>query len=146
MSKNYTVQTKILKPVTEVFQAIVTSETIIRYFCDAVSSDLLEGAEVIWTWNDYGSNSVLVKTVRENELIELVLDSKNWDKTTNDRYEVTVSMEFEALDDRSTMLSISESGWRTDAEGLKGSHDNCGGWAQMTICLKAFLEYGIDLR
>ena len=44
------------------------------------------------------------------------------------------------------MLSISESGWKTDEEGLKGSHDNCGGWQQMAMCLKAYLEYDIDLR
>ena len=55
-------------------------------------------------------------------------------------------MEFEALDDNSTMLSISESGWKTNAEGLKGSHDNCGGWQHMAMCMKAYLEYGIDLR
>ena len=44
------------------------------------------------------------------------------------------------------MLSISESGWKTDREGLKGSHDNCSGWTHMAMCLKAYLEHGLDLR
>ncbi len=47
---------------------------------------------------------------------------------------------------RSTMLSISEQGWLTDEAGLKGSHDNCSGWTHMALCLKAFVEHGIDLR
>jgi hypothetical protein len=44
------------------------------------------------------------------------------------------------------MLSISEQGWKTDAPGIKGSLDNCGGWTHMAMCLKAYIEHGIDLR
>ena len=64
----------------------------------------------------------------------------------NESYPVKVIFEFEALDDGNTMLSISEEGWKTDADGLKGSHDNCGGWTHMAMCLKAWIEHGIDLR
>ena len=87
-------------------------------------------------------------TVRsvETAAIELVLNSKDWNKTREDAYDVRVIFEFEESDDGGTILSISESGWRTDAEGLKGSHDNCGGWMHMATCLKAFLEHGVDLR
>ncbi len=146
MPNNYTIRTKIKRPVAEVFDAIVSSETIIKYFTNGTSGDLVEGDEVIWRWDDYGSNPVVVKTVKPNTLIELTLNSRNWQKTEDEAYEVLVSMEFEALDADSTMLSISESGWRTDAEGLKGSHDTCGGWKPVAMCLKAFLEYDIDLR
>ncbi len=146
MTRNYTVRTKINKPAAEVFRAVVDADLMTKYFTDSVSSGLIAGKEVMWTWDEYGSNPVFVKTVTPNELIEITLDSKNWDKTSEDSYEVLVSMEFEALDERSTMVSISESGWRHDAEGYKGSHDNCGGWQDMLCCLKAFLEYGIDLR
>ena len=88
---------------------------------------------------------VVVRKVVTNELIELAIDSKEWDKTKDDAYEVLVIFEFEELDD-GTMLSISEQGWKTDADGLKGSHDNCEGWTHMTMCLKAYLEHDIDLR
>ncbi len=146
MPNNYTVRTRINKPVAEVFDAVVSREIMTSYFTNASSSDLVEGATVIWHWEEYGENPITVKTVRTNELIELILDSEKWQKTKDEAYDVLVSMEFEALGDNSTMLSISESGWRTDEEGLKGSHDNCGGWTHMGMCLKAFLEYGIDLR
>ena len=146
MSKNFTVRTRINKPVADVFQAVVVGDIMTRYFTDAVSSDLVEGSKVDWTWNEWGTNEVGVRRVVENELIELTLDSRNWAKTKDDAYEVVVSMTFEALDDTTTMVSISETGWRRDEEGYRGSHDNCGGWQDMLNCLKAYLDHGIDLR
>ena len=145
MSRNYTVQTKIKRPVADVFDAIVASERMKNYFVDGASSDLIEGKEITWRWDHYGENPVTVRKVVANELIELAIDSKEWDKTRDEAYEVLVIFEFEALED-GTMLSISEAGWKTDADGLKGSHDNCGGWTHMAMCLKAYLEHGIDLR
>lgn len=145
MSRNYTVRTKILRPVDEVFDAIVNSEEMKKYFLDGASSDLIEGKEVTWRWDHYGENPVTVRKIVENKLIELAIDSKKWAKTKKEAYEVLVIFEFEELED-GTMLSISEQGWKTDADGLKGSHDNCGGWTHMAMCLKAYLEHGIDLR
>ncbi len=146
MSRNYTIRTRINKPIAEVFNAVVSREIMTRYFINEASGDLVAGEEVIWTWDGYGDSPITVKTIRVNELIEMIIDSRQWKKTTDEAYEVLLSMEFEALDNNSTMLSISESGWKTNAEGLKGSHDNCGGWQHMAICMKAYLEYGIDLR
>ncbi len=145
VSRNYTVQTKILRPVADVFDAVVSSERMKKYFIDGASSDLVEGKEVTWRWDHYGENPVSVRKVVENKLIELAIDSREWDKTKDEAYEVLVIFEFEELED-GTMMSISEQGWKTDADGLKGSHDNCGGWTHMAMCLKAYIEHGIDLR
>jgi uncharacterized protein YndB with AHSA1/START domain len=145
LTRNYTVQTRILRPVAEVFEAIVSGDTLKRYFVNGTSGDLVVGERVAWQWDDYGENTVVVRKVVRNELIELALDSKEWKKTHSEAYEVLVVFELEELED-GTMLSISEQGWKTDADGLKGSHDNCGGWTHMAMCLKAHLEHGIDLR
>ena len=145
MSRNYTVQTKIKRSVADVFDAVVSSERMKNYFVDGASSDLIEGKEVTWRWDHYGESPVVVRKVVENELVELAIDSREWDKTKDEAYEVLVIFEFEELED-GTMLSISEQGWKTDADGLKGSHDNCGGWTHMAMCLKAYIEHGIDLR
>ena len=146
MPRNYTVTTRIRRPVSEVFAAIVERGQLTRYFTDRSNSDLIEGARISWTWDQWGEHPVRVKKVIANKLIELTLDSKDWKKTTRDSYEVLVSFEFAETEDGGTLLSISESGWRTDSEGLKGSHDNCGGWAQMAMCLKAYLEHDLILR
>ena len=147
MAHSFTVQTKILRPVADVFDAIVSREKLCHYFTDEASGDLEEGAEIKWRWDHYHATlPVIVTRIVKNELIELTLNSKQWEKTTKDDYDVKVIFEFEALDDGTTMLSISEDGWKTDKEGLKGSHDNCGGWTHMAMCLKAWIEHGIDLR
>jgi uncharacterized protein YndB with AHSA1/START domain len=146
MARNYTVQTRIMRPVADVFDAVVSRNKMLNYFVDGASGDLEEGATVRWHWNHYGENPVVVRKVIENQLIELTLDSREWDKTKNEGYDVRVIFEFEELEDGGTMLSISEDGWKTDTDGLKGSHDNCGGWTHMAMCLKAWIEHGIDLR
>lgn len=146
MNRNYTVNTHILKPVQEVFNAVISKDVLNKYFTDGSNSDLAEGDRVRWRWNHFGELSVLVKKIIRNELIELSLDSREWQKTTEDAYDVLVIFEFEATEDGGTKMSISEQGWQTDAEGLKGSHDNCSGWTHMANCMKAWLEHGIDLR
>jgi len=145
-AQNYRIRTRINKPVAEVFKAVTSSDSLIKYFVDSSSHDLLPGQKVSWHWDHYGANEVTVKQVIDNELIELTLDSENWDKTVASGYDVTVTIAFEALDDRTTMVSISESGWLHDEPGYKASHENCGGWQDMLLCLKGYLEYGIDLR
>ena len=146
MARNYTVSTKILKPVAEVFDAIVSSEKLCNFFTDRSSGDLEPGKEIRWHWNHYGELPVTVDEVVKDQRIVLTLDSQVWEKTKSEAYDVKVIFEFESLDDGSTMLSISEEGWKTDVDGLKGSHDNCGGWMHMATCLKAWIEHGIDLR
>ena len=147
MARNYTVQTKILKPVAAVFDAIVSSDKLCNYFTDQASGDLEEGKEIQWHWDHYDPwLPVVVDKIIANERIELTLDSAKWEKTRSEAYPVKVIFEFEQLDENTTMLSISEEGWKTDADGLRGSHENCGGWSHTQMCLKAWLEHGIDLR
>lgn len=146
MTRNYTVNTRIAKPVADVFDAIVSSDKLIRYFTNGSSGDLVEGATVRWRWDDYGELPVVVRKIVAQQRIELVIDSAVWKKTGNEAYDVLVIFEFEALEDGDTLLSISEEGWKTDADGLKGSHDNCSGWTHMALCLKARIEHDIDLR
>ena len=146
MSRNYTISTRINRPVSEVFSAVVSGNRLTRYFTDVSSGDLISGERIVWTWKDWGDHPVTVRTVETDRYIELALNTKDWKKTRNDAYDVSVIFEFEETDDGGTLLSISEQGWRTDEEGLKGSHDNCGGWMHMAMCLKAYLEHDIDLR
>ena len=146
MAPNYTVSTKILKPVAEVFDAVVSSEKLCNYFTNKASGNLEPGKEIRWHWDHYGELPVVVDEVVASERIVLTLNSKTWEKTKSEAYEVKVIFEFEALEDGHTMLSISEDGWKTDEDGLKGSHENCGGWTSMAMCLKGWIEHGIDLR
>ncbi len=54
---------------------------------------------------------------------------------------------FEPLDgDTRTLVSVSEGSWHETPAGLKGAFGNCFGWSQMICAMKAWLEYGINLR
>ena len=48
--RNYTVRTRINRPIADVFKAIVDREIITRYFVDATSHSMVEGQKVAWTW------------------------------------------------------------------------------------------------
>ena len=144
--QNYTVQTKINRRVDEVFQAIVGADSICKFFTDKTSGPLVAGDRVVWHWTAWGDYPVVVKEVVENQRVHLQLDSRDWKKTDDEAYAVDIRLEMESLEDGATMLRISEQGWRMDEPGLKASHENCSGWTHMAMCLKAYLEHGIDMR
>jgi hypothetical protein len=49
-------------------------------------------------------------------------------------------------DDGSTVVTITEKSRNNDEAGIKWLTGNTAGWANFLACLKAFLEYGINLR
>ncbi len=143
---NYVVNTKILRPVADVYRAIVDPRELEKYFVDRTDTGISQGAEIVWSWKKWGDYPVKVVGCVENQRVELEIDSMLWKKTAGAGYKVRVLMELQSLGPGETLLSISESGWLADDSGLKASHENCSGWTHMALCLKAFLEHGIDLR
>ena len=61
-------------------------------------------------------------------------------------YNTRVEMTFTPLEGGATMVTITESGWLDDEKGRELSYGNAGGWMHMMACLKAYLEYNINLR
>ena len=55
-------------------------------------------------------------------------------------------MNFESTGPNETLVKISESGWRETQDDLNSSYGNCMGWSQMLSAMKAYVEYGINLR
>jgi len=55
-------------------------------------------------------------------------------------------MTFEALDSDSTLVRVSESGWKENDKDLNSSYMNCMGWSQMLYALKVYVERGFNLR
>jgi len=64
----------------------------------------------------------------------------------DDPYETTVTMEFEALDDGRTLVTIGEEGWRETDAGREASYGNCMGWTGMLCAMKVWVEHAINLR
>ncbi len=68
-----------------------------------------------------------------------------WSAGENDEA-TEVRIEFEPLDDDSTMVRISEGTWPQTQGNLERSYGNCMGWTQMIASMKTYLEHGLNLR
>jgi uncharacterized protein YndB with AHSA1/START domain len=142
MALGFNVSARIAKPAPEVFDAVVNPAKLSGYFTTirGASAPLVAGTTVTW-WGDI---PVEVDEVKPHERIVL-----RWDATDADgkpAYKTRIEMKFQALDDGGTLVTIAESGWKDDPVGLRRSHLNCEGWTQMLCSMKAYLEYGINLR
>lgn len=119
-----------------------TPKKLSSYFTTigGASAPLVKGTTVTW-WKD-----------APVEVVELVPESRivlRWDGGTGEdeaRYKTLVEMNFKPLEDGGTLVTIAETGWREDDAGRRGTYLNCEGWTQMLCCMKAFVEYGINLR
>jgi uncharacterized protein YndB with AHSA1/START domain len=154
MQLKFQIQTKIQKPIAEVFDAVYNPTKLSAYFTTGgATAPLDEGTTVTWRFADYpGDIPVTVKKVVPNQQIIFQWDAyEPPTKLDNEPprpvdYKTTIEMTFESLDPANTLVRIVESGWRETQRGLDGSYGNCMGWTQMSCCLKAFLEYNINLR
>jgi len=143
MALRFTVSGRIARPVAEVFNAVVDPAQLSRYFTTGGAEGRLEtGATVTWDFADFpGAFPV--------EVVEVVPDRRivlRWEAGKSAGYDTTVTMEFEQLDDGRTLVSIAEEGWRHTAEGQRAAFDNCGGWSGVLLCMKGWLEHGLNLR
>jgi len=143
MKLKFQVQTKIQKPISEVFDAVYNPEKLTGYFTNGGASAPLDaGTTVEWTFADtpgqtIGPFPVEVKDVVTNELIAF-----EWEAGSGG-YNTRVEMTFEETNPGETLVKITESGWKDAVKELKDSYGNCMGWSQMLSALKAFSEYGI---
>jgi uncharacterized protein YndB with AHSA1/START domain len=141
MELKFQVQLKIRKPVAEVFEAVVNPDKLSGYFVQSSSGPLAEGTTVQWKFAEAPEPfPVVVKEVVPNEKIVFTWPAYGAD------YETHVEMTFKTLDGGDTMVQVVEGGWRDDEAGRKSSYGNAGGWMHMMACLKAYLEYGVNLR
>lgn len=155
MELKFNVSAHISRPVQEVFEAVVDPATLSRYFTTGGAKGRLEtGATVTWDFHDFpGAFPVEVVEVVENERIVLKWEAHEGEidltgGTPPDLpgYSTKVTMTFKPVDGNRTLVSISEEGWRETQGGLVASYGNCMGWSQMLGAMKAWIEYGINLR
>jgi uncharacterized protein YndB with AHSA1/START domain len=145
MNLEFQVQMKIQKPVREVFDAVYNPEKLSGFFTTgSASAPLDEGTTVQWAFADNPGDENKRFPVKVEKMVPNKLILIRWEGA-KDR-ETSVRMEFEESGDSETIVRISESGWRESQEDLDRSYMNCFGWGQFVCCLKAFAEYGINLR
>ena len=130
---------QIQKPVTEVFEAIVNPDQMCQYFISKSSGRMEEGKELIWRFPEFDHEfPVRIGKIEMDQYI-----SYYW---TIDELELLVEMTLTAKENNSTLVSITEKSRNNNKAGIKWLKGNTEGWANFLACLKAYLEYGINLR
>ena len=133
-------QVGINKSVVDVFSAIVNYEQMTNYFISSASANMTEGATITWTWSDVNAEgTVYVETIIPNSKIVFY-----WPATSPNR---KVELSFQELENGATKVSAVESGdWGLNIASIEAACQQTGGWMHMLLCLKAYLEHGINLR
>jgi uncharacterized protein YndB with AHSA1/START domain len=130
---------QILKPAGEVYEAIVDPDKMINYFISKSSGRMVEGRKLIWQFPEFKTEF----PIRVGKLKKDYYISYYWEI---DGIELLVEMTLESRGKESTVVTITEKSRKNDEEGIKWLQGNTQGWANFLACLKAYLEYRINLR
>ena len=141
--KNKTLEIKaalqILKPVNEVFETIVNPEKMRNYFISKSSGKMEEGKQILWQFPEFDKDF----PIRVGKIILNQYISFYWDF---DGKELLVEMTLTPKKNNATLVTITEKSRDNDEAGIEWLMKNTEGWANFLACLKAYLEYGINLR
>lgn len=130
---------QILKPVNEVFEAIVNPEQMINYFISKSSGRMEEGKNLTWNFPEIEMDvPVKIGKIINDEYI-----SYYWE---NGESTQLVEMNLKPYKDGFTVVTVTEKSMENTETGIKWLKENTEGWANFLACLKAWMEYGIHLR
>lgn len=131
---------KILKPPHEVFEAIVDPAKMSNYFISKSTGRIEEGKTLTWQFPEFDMQfPVRIKKVEEDKFISYAWDDEEGGETI-------VDIALEPRPNNETLVRIKEKSKEANEAGIKWYGRNTEGWANFLACLKAFLEYGINLR
>lgn len=129
---------QIRKPVSEVFEAIINPDKMSNYFILKSSGRMQEGEEIKWWFPEFEEEFLIrVNRVEQDRYI-----SYYWDI---DEEELLVEITLTPKED-STLVSITEKSKDNNESGIRWLKSNTAGWANFLDCLKAYLEFGVNLR
>lgn len=130
---------QILKTASTVFEAIIDPEEMSNYFISEGSGKMVEGETLTWKFSELDMEfPVYVKKIEQDRYI-----SYRWEVEGE---MLLVEMTLEPYGNDATVVTITEKDRDNDEAGIKWLMGNTGGWANFLACLKAYLEYGINLR
>lgn len=137
-SKCAEAQMLIRKPVEDVFEAFINPAITKNFWFTKASGKLEVNKKITWEWEMYNiSTTVIAKEILQNQKIVF-----EWDNATR-----TVEFNFKELDDDSTFVTVTESGYdKTGDELIQIIKDSTGGFTTVLDGLKAFLEHRINLN
>ncbi len=131
---------QIQKSLQDVFEAIVDPKKMSNYFIADGSGRMEENKKLVWHFPEFTIDvPVSVGKIEKDKYI-----SYSWDGEAGRK--LLVEMTLTSKGDNNTLLTITEKSMDNDEIGIKWLKSNTEGWANFSACLKAYLEYGINLR
>lgn len=129
-------------PPARAYEAVADPEQLSQHFTMGGAIGRAErGAQLTWEFADFpGPFDVEIVEAVPHEVI--AFDWPHPAGTGRNR----VRFRFSAIDETRCKVSVTESGWTADAEGLGFAFGNCMGWTHMLAAMKAWLDHKIQLR
>lgn len=131
---------RIAKPAHEVFEAIVNPEKMKHYFIAKSSGRLEEGKTVEWGFPEME----MTFPVQVQQVVPDKTVSFTWQSLSGKDLLVTINLQ--AVADAITYVTVTEGEEERNEQGIQWLKNNTAGWANFLACMKAYLEYGINLR
>lgn len=131
---------QISKAMHEVFEAIVDPAHMANYFIADSTGRMEEGKELTWHFPEFSMDVPV--TGKKTEKDRFV--SFEWDGSENTKTLVEITLEEQY--NGTTLVTVTEKSMENTEAGIKWLSGNSGGWANFLACMKAYLEYGINLR
>ncbi len=133
------VQMGILRPASEIFEAIVEPEIMNKYFISGSTGKMESGKTLTWKWDDFeAKHKIKVGKLEKEKTV-----SFEWNASG---LKCVVVITLEPKGENQTLVKITESEWPADYKGANQCMGQVEGWTHFLCCLKAYLEYGINLR
>ena len=132
---------QISKPITEVFNAIIDPAEMAHYFIAHGSEKMQDGKSIIWIFPEFPDMKIEVKVIKLKSPELIIFE---WEGSKGISLEVKIKLE--ERPENTTLVRVSEGKMKANEEGIIWLKRNTEGWANFLACLKAYLEYGINLR
>ena len=130
---------QIQKSKNEVFDAIVNPNKMNQYFIASSTGAIETGKIVEWKFPEFDDIfPVMGGDLKQDEYI-----SFDWSGGVDD---MLVEIFLEKGENDSTIVKVIEHEMNDDEAGIKQLMGQTEGWSNFLACLKAYLEYGINLR
>ena len=124
----------------EVFEAIADPAQMCNYFISKSSGRMEAGKTLTWEFPEMQMQfPVHISKVETDKFLCF-----HWADPEGNDTKVEISLL--PKENNSTFVKVKEKDRAHDEEGLKWLGRNTEGWANFLACLKAWMEYGINLR
>ncbi len=131
---------QISKSSQEVFEAIIDPAKMSNYFIAEASGRMDAGSVIQWRFPEFPEWApIKVLEVKSNQSV-----SYEWEGAPGHQTRVDIVLTEKA--GNATLVKVTEGKMNNDEAGIKWLKGNTEGWANFLACMKAYLEYGINLR